>query len=61
MNDQGQLANIFNEYYGNLVKTLELPNPPSEEVNSSAELSDLQMCEEKFKNHPSIMKIKENN
>ena len=44
INDQRQLADIFNEYYANLVKTLELPNPPSEEVNSSAELSDLQMC-----------------
>ena len=48
INDQRQLADIFNKYYGNLVKTLELPNPPSEEVNSVAELSDLQMCKEKF-------------
>ena len=57
--DETEIANIFNEYFSTITQRLSLPTPPGEYVVSIGEpvLDTIS----KYRNHPSIKKIRETN
>ena len=59
VSDDGKVSEIFNDYFGNAVKNLDIPPyvPPQENTVPSDDT--IRSIIEKYKNHPSVMKIKE--
>ena len=58
VSDEKEIAQIFNDYYGEIIAKLDLPTPP---FTPSDEIDDYtQRCVHKYRNHPSIVKIKTN-
>ena len=56
--DDKETATIFNEFFINITEKLNLTDPPTEEIPPD-EISQIPHEILKFRNHPSILKIKE--
>ena len=59
INDEKEVAEIFNNFFGNITKDLNLTKPPSTEGKFDNDF--ILNCISKFEEHPSIIKIKEHN
>ena len=60
ISDDQELAEIFNSYFTNVVDKLNIEGFKTHDYNFIPELDYISNIIEKFKNHPSIRKIKEN-
>ena len=60
ISDDQELAEIFNSYFANVVKNLDIEGFKTYDYNYIPELDYISNIIEKFKNHPSIQRIKEN-
>ena len=59
ISDDGEVAKEFNDYFSNMVKNLDIAGFETDYC-SNPELDSIFNIIQKFKNHPSIRKIKEN-
>ena len=57
--DQHEVAEIFNNFFGNIVENLQLPLSPSDTVCKIHKENFIQESISKYRNHPSTVKIKE--
>ena len=55
-----KIAEIFNNYFNNAVKSLNLKYDPEHLNNISDENDPIEVAVKKFKNHPSIVNINKN-
>ena len=60
ISDDQELAEIFNSYFANVVENLDIEGFKTYDYNYIPELDYISNIIEKFKNHPSIQRIKEN-
>ena len=56
INDEKRIAQIFNDYYGQIISKLDLPEPPSVAFDETSDHTE--MCIQKYRQHPSIIEIK---
>ena len=57
IDDESQIANIFNEYFVNIVKKLGILTEEQTRYPATNQLSEMEMGINKYKNHPSIKAI----
>ena len=57
IDDESQIANIFNEYFVNIVKKLGILTEEQTTYSATNQLSEVEMAIIKYKNHPSIKAI----
>ena len=60
LSDNQEIAEIFNIYFANVVKSLEIEGFKTYDFSYTLELDYIANIVEKFKDHPSITKIKAN-
>ena len=59
IDDEIEIAKLFNEYFVNIVKTLRLSTKEQSAISSENSLSKVEIAIAKYGNHPSIIAITE--
>jgi len=58
IDDDKEISETFNKYFSNIIKNLNLPVPPSDNQSINSE-DPVEISSFKYKNHPSVIMIKE--
>ena len=60
VNDDKIICEIFNSYFVNITDTLPITAPPESDIEVSLTTDRVLHSIQKYRNHPSIVRIKEN-